>query len=31
MVFSKPYEKDTKESMENVFNDIDQDMKGYLN
>lgn len=30
MVHEKPYEKDTKESMQKAFNEIDQDFKGYL-
>ena len=30
MIFQKPYEKDTKEDMQRVFNDVDQDLKGYI-
>jgi Ca2+-binding EF-hand superfamily protein len=30
MVHEKPYEKDTKEDMQRVFNDIDQDLKGFI-
>ena len=30
MIHEKPYEKDTREDIQRVFNDIDQDYKGYL-
>lgn len=30
MIHEKPYEKDTKDDMTKVFNEIDQDFKGYL-
>lgn len=30
MIHEKPYEKDTKEDMQRVFNDIDQELKGYI-
>lgn len=31
MVFDKPYERDTSEDIRKVFNEIDGDMKGYIN
>lgn len=30
MVHEKPYEKDTTEDYKKVFNEIDQEYKGYL-
>jgi Ca2+-binding EF-hand superfamily protein len=30
MVFEKPYEKDTSEDIKQVFNEIDSDMKGFI-
>lgn len=30
MIHEKPYEKDTREDMQRVFNDIDQDLKGFI-
>lgn len=30
MIHEKPYEKDTRQDMQRVFNDIDQDLKGFI-
>lgn len=30
MIHEKPYEKDTREDMQRVFNEIDQDSKGFI-
>ena len=30
MIFEKPYEKDTSEDIKQVFQEIDIDMKGYI-
>lgn len=30
MIHEKPYEKDTREDIQRVFNEIDQEYKGYL-
>lgn len=30
MIFEKPYEKDSSEDIKQVFQEIDSDMKGYI-
>jgi Ca2+-binding EF-hand superfamily protein len=31
MIHEKPYEHDSKEDIQRVFNEVDQELKGYLN